>query len=38
MTKRLEEILNIESVESAIVPESIDATPVNTIDLQEKLE
>lgn len=39
MTKRLEEILNIESVDdSVITPTSIDSLPVPTIDLQDKLE
>jgi hypothetical protein len=39
MTKRLEEILNIEPVdEPVIAPTSIDSLPVPTIDLQEKLE
>lgn len=35
MTKKLEELLNIESEEAVIPP---DFTPVSTIDLQEKLE
>lgn len=39
MTKRLEELLNVEPTdEPAIVPEQVDAAPVPTIDLQEKLE
>ena len=37
MTKKLEEILNIDiKEETVIAPE--EATPVSTIDLQEKLE
>jgi hypothetical protein len=38
MTKRLEELLNIESVEPVIAAEAVDAQPVPTIDLQDKLE
>jgi hypothetical protein len=39
MTKRLEELLNIESTEeSVIVPEQVDASPVPTIDLEARLE
>jgi hypothetical protein len=39
MTKRLEELLNIEpSEEPVIVAEAVDAQPVTTIDLQDKLE
>ena len=39
MTKRLEEILNIESTADPIIePAPIDSLPVPTIDLQEKLE
>jgi hypothetical protein len=39
MTKRLEELLNIEStVDPIIEPAPIDSLPVPTIDLQEKLE
>jgi hypothetical protein len=39
MTKRLEEILNIESTtEPVIEPTPTDSLPVATIDLQEKLE
>jgi hypothetical protein len=38
MTKRLEELLNIDSAEPIIDAKPVDATPVSTIDLQEKLE
>lgn len=39
MTKRLEEILNIESsTEPVINAEAVDAQPVPVIDLQDKLE
>jgi len=39
MTKKLEEILNIEPAESAIeMPTSVDAEPVTAINLQDKLE
>jgi hypothetical protein len=39
MTKRLEEILNLPTNENPIInAEPVDATPVETIDLQEKLE
>lgn len=39
MTKRLEEILNIEPLSEPILPPSEDdTTPVPTIDLQDKLE
>jgi hypothetical protein len=39
MTKRLEEILNIEpSVDPVITAEAVDAQPVPVIDLQDKLE
>jgi hypothetical protein len=39
MTKRLEELLNIEpSEEPIITAEAVDAQPVTTIDLQDKLE
>ena len=39
MTKRLEEILNIESVDDQVVtPTAMDSLPIPTIDLQDKLE
>jgi len=38
MTKRLEDLLNIEPTESLITPTSVDATPVETIDIEDKLE
>jgi hypothetical protein len=38
MTKKLEELLNIEPSESVVEAEPVDATPVQSIDLQEKLE
>lgn len=38
MTKKLEELLNIESTEPVIESAPADSTPVPTIDLQEKLE
>jgi hypothetical protein len=39
MTKRLEEILNLPTNENLIInAEPVDATPIETIDLQEKLE
>jgi hypothetical protein len=39
MTKRLEEILNIEpSADPVIIAEAVDAQPVPVIDLQDKLE
>jgi hypothetical protein len=37
MTKRLEDLLNIEST-PLISPTSVDATPVETIDIENKLE
>ena len=39
MTKKLEDLLNIDSVEEPILtPTSVDAEPVTTINLQDKLE
>lgn len=38
MTKKLEELLNIEATQPVINPTPEDAAPVPTIDLQEKLE
>ena len=38
MTKRLEELLNIETGDPVIYAKQVDAEPVATIDLQEKLE
>ena len=38
MTHRLEDLLNIESTEKIIESTSVDATPVPTINLQDKLE
>jgi hypothetical protein len=38
MTKKLEELLNIESAEQLVEAKSVDAEPVATIDLQDKLE
>jgi hypothetical protein len=38
MTKKLEELLNIEPSESVLDAKPVDAEPVATIDLQEKLE
>lgn len=38
MTKKLEELLNIEPSESVLEAKPVDAEPVATIDLQEKLE
>jgi hypothetical protein len=38
MTKKLEELLNVESAEPVVSPEQVDAKPVATIDLQNKLE
>jgi hypothetical protein len=39
MTKKLEDLLNIDSVEEPIiVPTSVDAEPVTAINLQDKLE
>ena len=38
MTRKLEELLNIESTEKIIESTPVDATPVPTIDLQDKLE
>ena len=39
MTKKLEDLLNIDSVEDPILtPTSVDAEPVTTINLQDKLE
>jgi hypothetical protein len=38
MTKKLEELLNIEPSESILDAKPVDAEPVATIDLQEKLE
>lgn len=38
MTKKLEELLNIDSSEPMIDVQPVDAQPVATIDLQDKLE
>jgi hypothetical protein len=38
MTKKLEELLNIESAEALVEAKPVDAEPVATIDLQDKLE
>lgn len=39
MTKRLEELLNLDSTTDTVLPaESVDVTPVATINLQDKLE
>lgn len=38
MTKRLEELLNIETPEAVVDATPVDASPVATIDLQDKLE
>lgn len=38
MTKKLEELLNIESTEPIVEPVVIDSAPVPTIDLQDRLE
>jgi hypothetical protein len=38
MTKKLEELLNIESSEPMVDVQPVDAEPVATIDLQDKLE
>ena len=38
MTKRLEELLNVEPTQQVIQPTPADAVPVPTIDLEEKLE
>jgi hypothetical protein len=38
MTKRLEELLNVEPTQPVIQPTAADTTPVPTIDLQDKLE
>ncbi len=38
MTKKLEELLNIEPAESVIQAEAVDVSPVPTINLEEKLE
>ena len=38
MTRKLEELLNIESAESLVEAKPVDAEPVATIDLQDKLE
>jgi hypothetical protein len=38
MTKKLEELLNIESAEPMVDVQPVDAEPVATIDLQDKLE
>ena len=38
MTRKLEELLNIESTEQIIESTPVDATPIPTIDLQDKLE
>ena len=38
MTKKLEDLLNLDSAEEIINAESVDATPVPTINLQDKLE
>jgi hypothetical protein len=38
MTKKLEELLNVESAEPVIESQPVDVAPVPTINLQEKLE
>ena len=38
MTKKLEELLNIDSAEVILEAKPVDAEPVATIDLQDKLE
>jgi len=38
MTKKLEELLNIETTEPIVEPVVIDSAPVPTIDLQDRLE
>ena len=38
MTKKLEDLLNLESTEEIINAEPVDAMPVPTINLQDKLE
>ena len=38
MTKKLEELLNVEPTDPVIEPATVDSTPVPVIDLQEKLE
>lgn len=38
MTKKLEELLNVESAEPVVPSEPVDADPVPAINLQEKLE
>lgn len=38
MTKRLEELLNVEPTQPVIQPTPADTAPVPTIDLEEKLE
>ena len=38
MTKRLEDLLNVEPSTPIIPPTSVDATPVETIDIEDKLE
>lgn len=38
MTKKLEELLNVESTDPVIEPSITDTAPVPVIDLQEKLE
>jgi hypothetical protein len=38
MTKKLEELLNIETTEPVVEHKAVDATPVSTINLQDKLE
>lgn len=38
MTKRLEELLDLQSTEEVIPPKAEDAVPVPVIDLEEKLE
>lgn len=38
MTKKLEELLNIDTSETVIVPEAQDTSPVPVIDLEAKLE
>jgi hypothetical protein len=38
MTKRLEDLLNVEPSDPLIPSTSVDATPVTTIDIEDKLE
>lgn len=38
MTKKLEELLNIDPIEPVLDPKPVDSEPVATIDLQDKLE